>query len=616
LSTKVAKLVSDLIYQGRWDEAHSVLARFATQESQDSDSLCQLGALALSIGKFDECQRYIRAALTVNPENSEAYYQLGLCMLKQERASEAMSAFRDACERRPQFAVGHLHWGLALFQMGNFRGAIGQFRQAAKLAPNLAAALYQSGVANARLGQYKEAMQDFQQATQIDPNFAEAYNAMGICLTHTGDFAGAVNFYARACELDNSLAIAHANCATAQINLGQVNDALVHYREALAPGAKPLTAKERAFVYNNWGVSLYLAKEIEQAAEKIMEACNIDPTFNESQINLGLVRTALHEYEMATVAFEQAISNNMNVVEVYMYCGIAYLLGGKYKEALDRLGHAQSRGLKGEQLDMWMAFAQLALGRTETAQLHFDRVAQQNPNNFLALDGLGSCMALLGAHQKAIQAFDRSLQINPNFGLGHLHRGRSYEALGQTISADTDFKQALTIDPNCLLPEKEMIDELLKGSEFVKALQRSIKILEIDSKDDDARLALASALKSQNRLVEALGLVQTIVAKETNNGPAYTLCGQIYMLQGNYVEADDMFRRASTLINDDAGLYFSWGRTLSILGFHELALEKYQKASEIDPFDGDIYDSWGNALKTLGRFNEAGEVFKKASKYL
>jgi tetratricopeptide (TPR) repeat protein len=616
LSTKVAKLVSDLIYQGRWDEAHSVLARFPTQDSQDSDALSQLGALALSIGKFDECQRYIRAALTINPENADAYYQLGLCMLKQERASEAMAAFRDACERRPQFAVGHLHWGLALFQMGNFRGAIGQFRQAAKLSPTLAAALYQSGVANARLGQNKEALQDFQQASQIDPNFAEAFNAMGICLTHMGDFNGAVACFTRACELDNTLAIAHANCASVLVNLGQVDPALVHYRDALAPGAKPLTAKERAFVYNNWGVCLYMAKEVEQAAEKIMEACNIDPNFNESQINLGLVRTALGEYEMATAAFEQAITNNMNVVEVYMYCGVAYLLGGKYSMALDRLGHAQSRGLKGEQIDMWMAFAQLALGRTETAQLHFERVAQQSQGNFLALDGLGCCLALLSEHQKAIQAFDRCLQINPNFGLGHLHRGRSFEALGQAVSAGSDFKQAISQDPDCLLPEKEMIDELLKGSDFEKALHRSIKILEIDAKDDEAKLALASALKSQNRLVEALGLCQKIVLNETNNGGAFTLCGQIFMAQGNYVEADDMFRRAADLVPDDASLYFSWGRTLSILGFHELAIEKYQKASDIDPFDGDIYDSWGNTLKTLGRFNEAGEVYKKASKYL
>jgi tetratricopeptide (TPR) repeat protein len=208
------------------------------------------------------------------------------------------------------------------------------------------------------------------------------------------------------------------------------------------------------------------------------------------------------------------------------------------------------------------------------------------------------------------------LQLNPNFGLGHLHRGRSYEALGQAVSATSDFRQALSIDPKCLLPEKEMIEELLKGSDFDKALHRSIKILEIDVKDEDARLTLASALKSQNRLVEALALCQSIVAKETTNGPAYTLCGQIYMLQGNYVEADDMFRRAAALTQEDPALFFSWGRTLSILGFHELAIEKYQKASEIDPFDGDIYDSWGNTLKTLGRFNEAGEVFKKASKYL
>jgi tetratricopeptide (TPR) repeat protein len=178
-----------------------------------------------------------------------------------------------------------------------------------------------------------------------------------------------------------------------------------------------------------------------------------------------------------------------------------------------------------------------------------------------------------------------------------------------------EFKQAVSIDRNCLIPEKEMIELLLEESNFDAAMQRSMKILEIDSTDPEARLTFARALKAQNRLDEALSLCRTII-DERASSRSYTLTGQITMAQGNFVEADEMFRNASMLDSSDSDLFFSWGKCLALLGFHEMAAEKFAKASEIDPYDGDIYDSWGNSLKAIGKFSDAAEVYKKAANYL
>ncbi|MBI2811197.1 MAG: tetratricopeptide repeat protein [Candidatus Melainabacteria bacterium] len=143
-----------------------------------------------------------------------------------------------------------------------------------------------------------------------------------------------------------------------------------------------------------------------------------------------------------------------------------------------------------------------------------------------------------------------------------------------------------------------------------------MKLLEIAPMDSDAKLSLAKALRAQNKLTEALSLLEAMFQVDPNNGPALVLTGQIFLAQGRFVEADEQFRVASTAFDGDAILYYSWGKSLSLLGLHELALEKYAKASEIDPYDADVYEAWGAALKTLGRFGEAAEVFKRASEYM
>jgi len=141
-------------------------------------------------------------------------------------------------------------------------------------------------------------------------------------------------------------------------------------------------------------------------------------------------------------------------------------------------------------------------------------------------------------------------------------------------------------------------------------------MLNIAPADVDAKLSLARALKAQNKTDEAGELLIRIVETHPNNGPARVLLGQLYLSAGRFAEADEMFRTASELFDGDTFLYYYWGKTLSLLGLHELALEKYSKASEIDPYEADVYDAWGATLKLLGRYADAAGVYKRAAEYI
>ena len=610
------QLVMDLVSQERWEEAHSVLSRHARQNRNDPETEYQLGVLCFNMGMYDEAELHLKTSLSINSANPEAHYQLGLCLLKVGRPQEAMPEFREACEQKPGFAVGHLHWGLALVSMGSHRGALGQFKQAVKFNPSLSAAFYQSGICCFELEQYMEAAQQFQAAVNVDPQMAEAFNGLGTSLCAMGNFADAVNCFARAVDADSQYALAHRNWAAALVQLEQHEEAQRHYQEAINLAPQSMTANERALVYNDWGANLFKQSRLEEASEKFFQAVDVDPTLEPARLNLGLVYMSLKEHEAAADVFEKGLEINFANVEMGMYCAVNYLLLGRFDEAFEKLSKLRGAGMQHPDLELWLGYAHLGAGRTEPAAKCFETALLTNGESFLALDGWGCALALAGRHQEAVEKFRQCVQANDGYGLGHLHLSRSLECLGQTDVARHEFREAILRDPLCIIPQKDAMEKLLEVHQFDVVMQQSMRLLDVLPHDVDAKLAMARALKAQNRLNESLHLVQELIQDKPDNGPAYVLSGQIFLSKGRFVEADEMFRQASQLFEGDCPLYFAWGKTLALLGLHELALEKYQKASEIDPYDGDVYDAWGATLKALGRFSEAAEVYKRAAQYI
>ncbi len=610
------QLVNDLIGQGRWDEAHSVLIRYAAQQPNDPQVEYQLGTLCYNMVRFQEAEKHLRTALSVRQDIPDIHYHLGLALLKDNRPADAMACFRDTCEVKQGYAVGHLHWGIALSAMGSYRGALGQYNQAMKLNPQLVAAVYQAGVACFQLSQYQEAAQYFQTATSLDPNLAEGFNGMGMTLVAIGKPAEAIPQFERACQLNNSLALAQRNWAQALVSLGQLDEAARHYQEAVGQGNKALTARERALIYNDWGVNLFQQGRLEEGSEKLRYAVDVDPTLTDAKLNLGMIHNALKEHDQAADAFEKALEVGPESAEIHFYLGIAYLFLGRYEQGLDRFAKAQGMGYTRPSVSLWMGYAQMALGRTDVADLHFQRAAAEDSQNYLLFDAWGCCLALLGRHGEALDKYAYCLKLKQVNGLCHLHAARSLEALGRTEESKGEYRIAVKQDPACLNPEKECLEMLMEASQYKLVLERSLRILDILPSDLDAQLVMARAFKAQNRWDECVSVLNSILGEHSGNGEAHALLAHVYLAQAKLTEADEKFREASLLFEGDGQMFFAWGKTLTLLGLNEVALEKLRKASEIDPYDSDTYELWGETLKALGRFQEATEVYKRASEYL
>lgn len=614
--TGVMQLVKDLVTQGRWDEAQSALRDWLGKKPEDHEACQSLAVLLYTEGRYSEAEQILVPLSALSGERgSQANYYLGLAMLKQGRANDAIAFFRTACECMEGNALAHLHWGLALSLTASYRGAIGQFKQAYKLDPLLAVAAYEAGVAFVRLGQYQDAVENFRDAAAADPNFAEAFNGLGIALASLGLFDQAMNAFKEAAKRDDQQALFKRNLALVLNYLGRYAESCAICQEALSQQPQVMEAADRALIYNDLAVSLYLQGRAEEAADKLIEASAVDPSLIQARVNLGLVRLAQDEAEQAAECFEKALELEAEQPPIYFLLGISNFILRRYEDAGRYLLQAQERGHTDSYLSLWIGYVFVAERQFQAAEKMFHESLSLDGGNFLAADALGTCLALMGRHSEAVGKFQQCISLRPDHGIAYIHLGRSLESLGKMQESYQAFVQAVRLDPDSLEPEKEIIDILLRHGQYDAALKRARRLLQVDANDIELLLLECRALKALLRTEEASERILVILNRDPSCGAALNIQGQIYLANGQLLEADEKFRQAAQYADDDVVLYYCWGKTLALLGLHELALEKFEKANDIDPFDTDTYEAWGATLKFLGRYQEAADVFKKAAEY-
>lgn len=84
--------------------------------------------------------------------------------------------------------------------------------------------------------------------------------------------------------------------------------------------------------------------------------------------------------------------------------------------------------------------------------------------------------------------------------------------------------------------------------------------------------------------------------------------------QGDFVEAEDILKKALELPQKDALVYKYLGLVYEKTGRNELAVESYQNSAEINPQDKNIWQRLGFSLISTGKFEQAEKAFENSDK--
>jgi serine/threonine protein kinase/Tfp pilus assembly protein PilF len=287
----------------------------------------------------------------------------------------------------------------------------------------------------------------FEKALAIDPDYAEAwaglgggYQLKGTQLSMPELIEKAIEHERRALALDPALADAHTWLGSALLSLGQPDEALGAFRQAVAlePGqARPWAMLARGY---------WIGKgQLAEGVEALERAVAINPQFGYAYLQLAFLFTELGEFGKAESAAQKAVDlqeryisgeEGLMIVGAHTRLGYVRYREGRYEEAVKEYQSellfltAADHALKVRsliELHQKLGAAYLRLGQRQDAERHLslairsyeERVAQgvDDPQTKYYA---AAAHAVRGEHERAIAYLQQTYQR-----LGALNRRRA-----------------------------------------------------------------------------------------------------------------------------------------------------------------------------------------------
>ena len=202
-----------------------------------------------------------------------------------------------------------------------------------------------------------------------------AHNNLGNFLYEKGSVDEAIIHYREALQIKPGLAEAHYNLGRALAQKGRADEAITHYQEALQikPGF--------AAAHYNLGCALAQKGSADEAIDHFQKALEIKPDYAEAHNNLGIVLLQKGSADEAIAHFQKALQIRPDFADACNNLGILFLQKGNADEAIG----------------------------------YFQKALQIKPDYVEAHNNLGSALMQKGKVGEAIVCFQKALAINPGY---------------------------------------------------------------------------------------------------------------------------------------------------------------------------------------------------------
>lgn len=241
---------------------------------------------------------------------AEVELDKGRQLLLDGQWQDAIDKFDAAIEEDPDLAEAYANRGSAYGNLGQFDQAFADLDKAIEMSPNEGGMYTNRGRVYALAGKPDQALADYDRAIELDGEDHLAHlNRGAIYADYRGEYEEALAAYERALELEPEFAVAYFNRGSAHLNLGDPDQALVDFDEAIRLGMEP---ELQALAHNERGRVFLALEEYENALYDFGEAIEIDPALDHVYANRGIAYARLGDTEEAIEDLEYFLSVNQN----------------------------------------------------------------------------------------------------------------------------------------------------------------------------------------------------------------------------------------------------------------------------------------------------------------
>ncbi|HLO85197.1 MAG TPA: tetratricopeptide repeat protein [Nostocaceae cyanobacterium] len=502
-----------------------------TLEIEDFDYWAGLCKSLKDEKKYDEAIVACNEAIEIQPKNPEIWVRRAEVLLGQVKYSDALLTSEQALRIRPQYSSALANKCQALVKLERYPEAV----EACDLAllgdgnwgeDTAVIGWYYKGFAQSKLGQYREALKSYQGALEVDSQ--DTLSLVGACqsLSKLNRLTEAVT----ACDLaiktnknwrDSTPAIAWYNKGLAQRKIGQIEEAITSFDQALA------LAPKDADIWLEHGKALSAVGKVSQAVISYDFAVKLSPNYS------------------LALAYQAANFNKLRTPESYQ----------KALETTEKALQGDNQWGESSSAVAWeeRGIALAGLGRYEEGLSSIDRAIALNPKNPETWNNRAATQWYLGRYTDALASSDRALALNPKYAQAWFNRGRILRTLQRYRDALLSYNKALDNSTNADNAELANI-----------WANRSVVLWHLD----------------RNR--EALAAADRAISLNPELSQGWYNRGVVLLELKRYSEAVTAYNRANSLTPNNPSILAGKGVALLRLGRLEEAIATFDEVLKLD----------------------------------
>lgn len=481
-------------------------------------------------GKYKEASIMYRRALQQDLRFGEAYYRLGLSELKLRRPVDAMRAFQRAVELQPdnEDAASKLS---EIFLMAytsdpkhpaHFLKEIeDNTKKILDRNPKSYDGLRLRGYVNLLRKDLPHAIEDFKLANSLKPN-----------------------------QPDLMLVLAQSYIADKKIS------------EAEALAKQGVAANKEYVPLYNLLAQIYIQSNRPQLAEELLKLkASNNPRNPTPLVELAAFYWTQNRKPEAETQLTRLTSNLKDFPGAYSLAGDFYFRFREYDKALDqyRKGFQQAAEAPEKLVNhKKMVTVLIAQGKMSEANQLVAEILKENPKDDQAIAMRASLELRAGSREKVLAAINDLQSLvskNKDNPVLRFEYARALLLKNDLDQARVQLQEAIKLRPDYVLAKLALAQVYVTKGEFPRAVEVANDILQYDANNVAAKLLRSSAMIGLREYVQARQELNSILEKNPQLGDAQFQLGMINFSEGNFKEAESVFRRLySSAPQDPRGL--------------------------------------------------------------
>ncbi len=235
--------------------------------------------------------------------------------------------------------------------------------------------------------------------------------------------------------------LAHSNLGFVYVQNGQVDEAMIHYQEALQ--LKP----DYADAHSNLGNAFRQKGQVDEALLQYKHALDIEPDFAEARNNLGNTLLQVGQVDEAIAHFQSALKSKPDYADAHSNLGNAFRQKGQVDEAITHYLTALEIKPDFAAAHNNLAVALLQKGQVDEAILHCRKALKIKPNLADTHYNLGNALRQKGQVHEAIVYYQKTLELKPDFTRVHLNFAIALHQAWRVDEALVQYEMAIEINP-------------------------------------------------------------------------------------------------------------------------------------------------------------------------